>query len=132
MKKIVSFTLAAFLAVTSYSLAEEFADMTEEIDAELAAAIENTTEQQVPQAEKVQPKPLIALQAVVPQRKAPQNPQVVQKAPMFQKAQTPQIPQNPYADHVLTRQEIRSMDILDRPNRPGHFYGNTVRRRHGR
>ncbi|MDO4571109.1 MAG: hypothetical protein Q4D38_12040 [Planctomycetia bacterium] len=30
-----------------------------------------------------------------------------------------------------TRQEIRSMPILQRPNRPGHFYGNTVRRRHG-
>ena len=25
--------------------------------------------------------------------------------------------------------EIKSMDILERPNRPGHFYGNTVRRR---
>ena len=132
MKKIVSFTLAAFLAVTSYRLAEEFADMTEEIDAELAVAIENTTEQQAPQAEKVQPRPLVALQAAVSQRKAPQNPQVVQKAPKFQKAQAPQTQQNPYADHVLTRQEIRSMDILDRPNRPGHFYGNTVRRRHGR
>lgn len=30
----------------------------------------------------------------------------------------------------LTREEIRSMDILDRPYRVGHFYGNTVRRRH--
>ncbi len=27
------------------------------------------------------------------------------------------------------RQSIRSMDILHRPNRLGHFYGNTVRRR---
>lgn len=31
----------------------------------------------------------------------------------------------------MTRQEIRSMPILERPNRPGHFYGNTVRRRAG-
>ncbi|MBE6427240.1 MAG: hypothetical protein E7028_01420 [Planctomycetaceae bacterium] len=31
----------------------------------------------------------------------------------------------------LTRQEIRSMPILERPNRFGHIYGNTVRRRHG-
>ncbi len=31
----------------------------------------------------------------------------------------------------LTRQEIRNMPILERPNRFGHFYGNTVRRRHG-
>lgn len=31
----------------------------------------------------------------------------------------------------LTRQEIRSMPILERPYRFGHFYGNTVRRRHG-
>ncbi len=28
------------------------------------------------------------------------------------------------------RAHIRSMHILDRPSRPGHFYGNTVRRRH--
>ncbi len=27
------------------------------------------------------------------------------------------------------RQVIRSMDILHRPNRLGHFYGNSVRRR---
>ena len=31
------------------------------------------------------------------------------------------------------RQAIRSTHILHRPYRPGHFYGNTVRRRaHGR
>jgi len=29
-----------------------------------------------------------------------------------------------------SRQAIRSMHILDRPNRPGHFYGNAVRRRY--
>lgn len=33
------------------------------------------------------------------------------------------------------REAIRSMPLLERPNRPGHFYGNTVRRvyhrRHG-
>lgn len=28
------------------------------------------------------------------------------------------------------REAIRSMHILDRPNRAGHFYGNTVRRLH--
>jgi hypothetical protein len=28
------------------------------------------------------------------------------------------------------REQIKSQDILHRPNRPGHFYGNTVRRRH--
>ena len=32
----------------------------------------------------------------------------------------------------LSRQEIRSMNILDRPYRPLHFYGNTVRRRYHR
>jgi hypothetical protein len=26
------------------------------------------------------------------------------------------------------RQAIRSTPLLERPNRPGHFYGNTVRR----
>ena len=28
----------------------------------------------------------------------------------------------------MSRQEIRNMPIQTRPNRPGHFYGNTVRR----
>jgi len=28
------------------------------------------------------------------------------------------------------RETIRQMPILERPNRPGHFYGNTVRRLH--
>lgn len=32
----------------------------------------------------------------------------------------------------LTRAEIRAMPIHNRPSRPGHFYGNTVRRRAGR
>lgn len=30
-----------------------------------------------------------------------------------------------------TRQEIRSMPMIARPSRPGHFIGNTVRRRAG-
>jgi hypothetical protein len=30
------------------------------------------------------------------------------------------------------RQQIRETPILERENRPLHFYGNTVRRRHGR
>lgn len=30
----------------------------------------------------------------------------------------------------LSRAEIRAIPIDARPNRPGHFYGNTVRRRH--
>jgi hypothetical protein len=33
---------------------------------------------------------------------------------------------------VLARQEIRELPILERPSRPGHFYGNTVRRNHVR
>lgn len=32
----------------------------------------------------------------------------------------------------LTRSQIRSMPIEARPNRPIHFYGNAVRRRHQR
>ncbi|HWA99023.1 MAG TPA: hypothetical protein VG713_11050 [Pirellulales bacterium] len=28
--------------------------------------------------------------------------------------------------------QIRSQDIYSRPYRPGHIYGNTVRRRHSR
>lgn len=30
---------------------------------------------------------------------------------------------------TLTRAEIRAMPIHNRPDRRGHFYGNTVRRR---
>ncbi len=29
---------------------------------------------------------------------------------------------------TVTRKDIRSMPILERPSRPGHFYGNSVRR----
>lgn len=36
------------------------------------------------------------------------------------------------AARALTREQIRSMPILERPNRIGHFYGNTVRRRYHR
>jgi hypothetical protein len=32
----------------------------------------------------------------------------------------------------LSRTEIRAMPIHERPNRTGHFYGNTVRRRAAR
>ena len=31
---------------------------------------------------------------------------------------------------TVKRRAIRNMHILDRPNRPFHFYGNTVRRLH--
>lgn len=139
MKKMISLTLAALLAVTSYSLAEEFADVTDELDAELASVLENMTEPENSQAENVQPNVPVASQAAMPLRdqRAPQPPMPPQvkrapqppMPPQAQKAQTVQKTQNPRA---LTRKEIRSMDILDRPNRPGHFYGNTVRRRHGR
>ena len=36
------------------------------------------------------------------------------------------VPMSPQA------QQIRQQDILDRPYRPGHVYGNTVRRMHYR
>jgi hypothetical protein len=32
----------------------------------------------------------------------------------------------------LTRREIRQMPITERPSRPGHFYGNAVRRNQSR
>ncbi|NLE36987.1 MAG: hypothetical protein GX621_03085 [Pirellulaceae bacterium] len=34
----------------------------------------------------------------------------------------------PVSNATLTREQIRQMPLLERPNRPGHFYGNTVRR----
>lgn len=125
MKKMISFTIAALLAVTTYSLADESTIVSEdEALAELALVVENTAEpefvaeQETPKAENVQPSAAVASRAAM----AP-------NAPTAQTAPRAQRPQNPRA---LTRKEIRSMDILDRPNRPGHFYGNTVRRRHGR
>ena len=35
------------------------------------------------------------------------------------------------AKYGMTRGEIKSLPITERPNRLGHFYGNTVRRRAG-
>lgn len=32
----------------------------------------------------------------------------------------------------LSRRDIRQMPILERPSRPGHFYGNAVRRNNSR
>lgn len=32
----------------------------------------------------------------------------------------------------LSREQIRSMPVVERPSRPGHFYGNAVRRRYHR
>ena len=41
----------------------------------------------------------------------------------------PRTPANPTSTRAdLTREQIRQMPLLERPNRPGHFYGNTVRR----
>jgi len=44
--------------------------------------------------------------------------------------QEPRGARSVYTSHGMTREEIRSTNILYRPSRPGHFYGNTVRRRH--
>jgi hypothetical protein len=33
---------------------------------------------------------------------------------------------------TMSRKEIREMPIVERPSRPGHVYGNTVRRNHSR
>jgi hypothetical protein len=32
---------------------------------------------------------------------------------------------------TMTRREIRQTPITERPSRPGHFYGNAVRRNNG-
>ncbi len=42
------------------------------------------------------------------------------------------LPGESSAATTMTRAEIRAMPIHNRPSRPGHFYGNTVRRRAGR
>jgi hypothetical protein len=38
------------------------------------------------------------------------------------------VPSTAFARTNLTRREIKQIPILERPSRPGHFYGNTVRR----
>lgn len=38
----------------------------------------------------------------------------------------------PIIAHGALKQEIKSTPILERPNRPLHFYGNTVRRQYYR
>ena len=113
MKKMILLTIAALFAVTSYSLAGENSNVSkEETSVEKALPVEAPAEAEAPKVEKVQPNTPVA-------SKAPET----QQAPKVQKQQPAR---------ALTRREIRSMDILDRPNRPGHFYGNAVRRRHGR
>ena len=54
-----------------------------------------------------------------------------------QLASASQVPQtvgvvrsSPVQNRDAYRQTIRQTPILQRPNRPGHFYGNAVRRRH--
>ena len=46
-----------------------------------------------------------------------------------------QVPMHPVTPTQMrtgyTRKEIRSMPMIARPSRPGHFIGNTVRRRAG-
>jgi len=44
-----------------------------------------------------------------------------------QGAATTRMPENP-RERAGVRQAIRNTPLLERPNRPGHFYGNTVRR----
>ena len=47
-------------------------------------------------------------------------------------AQAPHHPVTPMQARTgYTRNEIRSMPMVSRPSRPGHFIGNTVRRRAG-
>ena len=37
-----------------------------------------------------------------------------------------------YDFRSMSKEEIKPIPILDRHHRPGHFYGNTVRRRYSR
>ena len=64
-----------------------------------------------------------------------QNGQSIQKTANFNPAIGTQVPSHPVTLTQLrtgyTRYEIRSMPMVARPNRPGHFIGNTVRRRAG-
>jgi hypothetical protein len=56
---------------------------------------------------------------------------VVVSATVFSLTQ-PSFADGPIIAFGAERQEIRSTPILERDNRPLHFYGNTVRRRHAR
>ena len=64
-----------------------------------------------------------------------QNAQLVHKAAYVYPPVGTQVMSHPVTPTQMrtgyTRQEIRSMPIVARPSRPGHFIGNTVRRRAG-
>ena len=42
------------------------------------------------------------------------------------------VPSSASAAAEMTRRDIRSVPIVERPSRPGHFYGNAVRRNNSR
>ncbi|MBQ2622566.1 MAG: hypothetical protein IJF84_14600 [Thermoguttaceae bacterium] len=66
---------------------------------------------------------------------APYANQYVQRMAYVNPAYGTQVPYHPVTPTQMrtgyTRQEIRSMPMVSRPSRPGHFIGNTVRRRAG-
>ena len=61
-----------------------------------------------------------------------------QYQPQYQQQYQQQYPQQPRQRMTptqrrtgYTKEEIRAMPLLERPNRPGHFIGNSIRRRAG-
>jgi hypothetical protein len=152
MKKMISFALVVLLATASYSIAEESVQneekssldptpavgvMTETEVSEALEALEGLEDQETQEIQKtVEVLKVSNAQETSETLDAPKAKQV-RKAQRTEKARPNTAEQKPVAvtraqARRATRQEIRSMDILDRPNRPGHFYGNTVRRLHGR
>ncbi len=57
---------------------------------------------------------------------------LMQAASQSASAQQTQPTARPTSATAVSRTEIRQMPLLHRPDRPGHFYGNTVRRLHRR
>jgi hypothetical protein len=56
-----------------------------------------------------------------------QAPAVAAAAPA---ATTPAAGSNPVTGVLAAEAKVREQPLLERPNRLGHFYGNTIRRRH--
>ncbi len=114
MKKTILFVFAATLSIASLCVADNSISNNQQTaqlnDSKTMAAVNQETVSLATEAEEV------SANAAVASKVEAQSEAGEKKA----------------SKHALTRQDIRNMPLLDRPNRPGHFYGNTVRRRHSR
>lgn len=133
MKKNILLMFAAVLAIVSISAAAESAKpVNESAKAEIQTTAEETPAPAATKAESAVSEEKAEETKTENSEKTVQPVEAEKAATSGAVASKVEAPQKTAARRPMSRQEIRSMPILDRPNRPGHFYGNTVRRRHSR